>query len=140
MELSADFQGITGYTVNLLDCPLYRPLVDNGNISATLLRNEIPWTRERAAEATMPRLTTVANANNYRNNSFWYRDGSFIKLRNLTLAYTLPKSMIRFADMKIYLTGTNLFSLDNLKIVDPEQLGISYPSVRTYWVGVKFNF
>lgn len=140
VELSADFQGLTGNTVNLLDCPLYRPLVNNGNISATFLRNEIPWTRERAEEATMPRLTTVANANNYRNNSFWYRDGSFLKLRNLTLSYTLPKSLIRFADMKIYLTGTNLFSLDNLKIVDPEQLGISYPSVRTYWAGIKFNF
>jgi hypothetical protein len=88
----------------------------------------------------MPRLTTLSNANNYRNNSYWYRDGSFIKLRNLTVAYTLPKRILRFADMKIYLQGTNLFSLDNLKTVDPEQLGAAYPSVRSYWAGVKFNF
>lgn len=140
IELSADFQGMTGRTVNLLNCPLYKPLIGNGNISQTLLDHEIPWSAERASEATMPRLTTLSNANNYRNNSYWYRDGSFIKLRNLTVAYTLPKRILRFADMKIYLQGTNLFSLDNLKIVDPEQLGASYPSVRSYWAGVKFNF
>ncbi len=140
IELAAEFQGMTGVTVNLLNSPLYKPLVENGNISQTLLDREVPWTPERAAEATMPRLTTLSNDNNYRNNSLWYRDGSFIKLRNLTLAYTLPKSLLRFADMKIYLQGTNLFSLDNLKTVDPEQLGATYPSLRSYWVGVKFNF
>ena len=140
VELSAAFQGMTGVTVNLLNSPLYQPLVENGNISQTLLDNEVPWTAERAAEATLPRLTTLSNANNYRNNSLWYRDGSFIKLRNLTIAYSLPKSLLRFADMKIYLQGTNLFSLDNLKTVDPEQLGATYPSLRSYWVGVKFNF
>ena len=139
-EMSADFQGMTGFTVNLLNCPLYKPLVDNGNISQTLLDHEIPWTAERASEATMPRLTTQPNANNYRNNSFWFRDGSFLKLRNLTLAYTLPKRVLRIAEMKIYVQGTNLFCLDRLKVVDPEQLGASYPVVRSYWAGVKFNF
>ena len=38
------------------------------------------------------------------------------------------------------LLDKNLFSLDNLKTVDPEQLGAAYPSVRSYWAGVKFNF
>ena len=139
-EVQADFQGMTGITVNLLDSPLYQPLADNGNISLTFLDNEIPWTYENRARATMPRLTTVANANNYRASSLWYRDGSFIKLRNLTVSYTFPKSMIRFADMKIFLQGSNVFSLDNIGFADPEQLQVAYPSVRTWWAGVKFNF
>ncbi len=139
-EISADFQGMTGITVDLLNSPLYQPLVNNGNISKTFLDNEVPWTPETAGQATMPRLTTLANANNYHANSLWYRDGSFIKLRNLYLAYTLPKKMTRFADMKIYLQGCNLFSLDNIGFSDPEQLGASYPSVRSYWMGIKFNF
>ena len=124
----------------MLNSPLYQPLVNNGNISKTFLDNEVPWTPETAGQATMPRLTTLANANNYHANSLWYRDGSFIKLRNLYLAYTLPKKMTRFADMKIYLQGCNLFSLDNIGFSDPEQLGASYPSVRSYWMGIKFNF
>lgn len=138
--ISADFQGLTGKTVNLLNSPLYTPLVSNGNISNTFLDNEIPWTPENAGRATMPRLTTLPNANNYSNNSLWYRDGSFIKLRNLQVSYLFPKSKNRFADLRIYLQGTDLFSLDNLGTMDPEQLGASYPSVRSYWMGLQFNF
>lgn len=139
-EISADFQGLTGRTTSLLNSPLYHPLEDNGTISHTYLDNEIPWTPENAEKATMPRLTTLANANNYRHSSLWYRDASFIKLRNLYLSYTFPRKMIRFADMKLYLQGTNLFSLDNIGFADPEQMGAVYPAIRTYWMGVKFNF
>lgn len=139
-ELSADFQGMTGVTTSLLQSALYDPLVSNGNISETFLDRETTWSPENANSATMPRLTTQSNANNYRNNSLWYRDGSFLKLRNLYLAYTFPKTMTRFADLKVYLQGTNLFSLDNLGFADPEQLEANYPSTRSYWLGVKFDF
>lgn len=139
-EISADFQGMTGVTTSLLNSPLYSPLMDNGNISNTFLDKETTWTPESASYATMPRLTTQSNANNYRANSLWYRDGSFLKLRNLYLAYTLPKSLLRFANLKVYLQGTNLFSLDNLGFADPEQLYAAYPSTRSYWLGVKFDF
>ena len=140
LELSADFQGVAGVTVNLLNSPLYKPLMNNGNISDTFLRNEVFWSPENKSVATMPRLTTLANENNYRNSSLWYRDGSFLKLRNLTVAYTFPKSVMRFADMKVFVTGTNLFSIDNIGFADPEQLAAAYPSVRSWWAGIKFNF
>lgn len=139
-ELLADFQGICGVTVNLLDSPLYKPLIDNGNISETLLRNEVIWSGEKGRKPTMPRLTTQSNANNYQNSSLWYRDGSFLKLRNLVFSYTFPKSMIKFADMKIFLQGNNLFSLDNIGFADPEQLEAAYPSVRSFMAGIRFNF
>lgn len=139
-ELSADFQGLAGYTVNLLDSPLYKPLVNNGNLSKTFLNEGVSWTPENAAHATMPRLTTQANANNYRANSLWFKDGSFIKLRNLQIAYNLSRRSTRFADIKIYLQGTNLFSLDPIGFADPEQLNAAYPSTRSFWAGLKFNF
>ena len=140
LELSADFQGMTGVTVSLLNSPLYSPLVSNGNISNTFLNEEINWTPENKTNATMPRLTTQENLNNYRASSLWYRDGSFLKLRNLLVAYTFPKSQTRFADLKVFVQGTNLFSLDNIHFADPEQLGIAYPSTRSYWAGIKLNF
>jgi len=139
-EVLADFQGMCGVTVNLLDSPIYKPLVGNGNITQTFLENEIAWSPENTGKATMPRLTTLANANNYQASSLWYRDGSFLKLRNLVISYTFPKSMLRFADMKLFLQGNNLFSLDNIRFADPEQLEQSYPSVRTFLAGLKFNF
>ena len=122
LELSADFQGMTG------------------DIAKTFLNEEISWTPENKTNATMPRLTTQENLNNYRASSLWYRDGSFLKLRNLLVAYTFPKSQTRFADLKVFVQGTNLFSLDNIHFADPEQLGIAYPSTRSYWAGIKLNF
>ena len=140
VELSADFQGLTGYTVSLLNSPLYKPLVSNGNISETFLNEEVCWSQETKDIATMPRLTTLANANNYRASSLWYRDGSYIKLRNLLLSYTFSKEQIRFADLKVFVQATNLFSLDNIGFADPEQLSVAYPSTRSFWAGVKLNF
>ena len=139
-KVYADFQGVTGYTISLLDSPLYQPLVSNGTISKTFLDREITWAPGREEYATMPRLTTQENNNNYRSNSLGYRDGSFIKLRNLGISYTIPRSFMKFTDATVSLTGTNLFSLDNIGFADPEQLGAYYPSTRTYWVGLKFNF
>ena len=139
-KVYADFQGVTGVTIDLLDSPLYQPLVSNGTISKTFLDREITWAPGREAYATMPRLTTQENPNNYQANSLWYRDGSFIKLRNLGVSYTIPKKVMRVCDATVTLTGTNLFSLDNIGFADPEQLGAYYPSTRVFWAGIKFNF
>ena len=139
-KVFADFQGVTGVTVNLLESPLYQPLANNGNISDTFLLREVPWTPGNAATATMPRLTTLDGDNNYRNNSLWYRDGSFIKLRNVGISYTVPRSLLKICDAEVALNGTNLFSLDNIGFADPEQLGATYPSTRVIWGSVKFNF
>lgn len=140
ISVSADFQGIGNCTVNLLNSPLYQPLQDNSTISNTFLERETTWSPAHQTDATMPRLTTEANNNNYRNSSLWYRNGAFLKLRNLQVAYDIPKSALKFADLTVYLRGTNLFSADKIKFADPEQLFVSYPSVRSYWMGVKFNF
>ena len=139
-EIYANFQGLTGKTVNLLNSQLYKPFVGNSTISTTFLNEETYWTPDNKNNATMPRLTTLDNLNNYRNSSLWYRDGSFLKLRNLMIAYTFPKAQTRFADIKLFVQGDNLFSLDNLHFTDPEQLATSYPSVRTFWAGLKLNF
>lgn len=140
VELQADFQGLTGMTVSLLDSPLYKPLINNGNISNTFLERETLWSMETKSYATMPRLTTMENLNNYRSSSLWYRDGSFLKLRNLLVSYTLPETFAQFVDTKLFVQGTNLFSLDNIHFTDPEQLGIAYPATRSFWAGIKLNF
>ena len=140
LKVFADFQGVTGVTIDLLDSPLYQPLVSNTTISQTFLNREVTWAPGREMYATMPRLTTQENPNNYQANSLWYRDGSFIKLRNAGISYTIPRSATKLCDVTLSLTGTNLFSTDNIRFADPEQLGAYYPSLRTFWGGVKFTF
>ena len=140
LKVFADFQGITGVTVDLLDSPLYQPLVGNGTISNTFLSRETPWTPETADSATMPRLTTQSGENNYRSGSHWYRDGSFLKLRNVGISYNVPRSLLKICDATVSLNGTNLFSVDNIQFADPEQLSANYPTTRVIWAGIKFNF
>ena len=140
IKVYADFQGATGLTVSLLDSPLYTPLSGNSTISVTYLERETPWTADNAANATMPRLTTLDGDNNYRSSNQWYRDGSFLKLRNVGISYNIPRSVLKICDATVSLTGTNLFSIDNIKFADPEQLGAYYPTTRVIWTGVKFNF
>ena len=139
-KVYADFQGVTGVTISLLGSPLYSPLRSSTTISQTFLDREVTWAPGREAYATMPRLTTQESSNNYRDNSLWYRDGSFIKLRNVGISYTIPKKALKLCDATVSLTGTNLFSLDNIRFADPEQLDAYYPSTRVVWAGVKFNF
>ena len=141
VKFYADFQGVSGVTVSLLDSPLYQPLgSSNSTISMTYLNREIPWTPETAATATMPRLTTQSGENNYRTSSQWLRDGSFLKLRNIGVSYDIPKSMMKICDATVSLSATNLFCLDNIRFADPEQLGANYPTTRVVWAGIKFNF
>ena len=136
----ADFQGAAGVTVSLLDSPLYTPLTGNSTISMTYLNREIPWTAENASTATMPRLTTLDGDNNYRSGSQWYRDGSFLKLRNIGVSYAIPRSLMKICDATVTLSATNLFSIDSIGFADPEQLAANYPATRVFWAGVKFNF
>lgn len=136
----ADFQGQAGVTVSLLDSPLYKPIANNRTISLTYLGREIPWTPQNAEKATMPRLTTQSGENNFRSGSQWYRDGSFLKLRNIGVSYVIPKSLLKICDATVSLSATNLFSIDTIQFADPEQLSANYPSTRVIWAGVKFNF
>ncbi|MDB5247300.1 MAG: TonB-dependent receptor plug [Segetibacter sp.] len=82
-----------------------------------------------------------------RRSDFWMTNISYVRLRNLELGYSLPKSLIqRFgvSNLRVYVHGTNLFSIDNMKEFgfDPEinaNNGIVYPQQRIYTFGFNVN-
>lgn len=87
-----------------------------------------------------------ANQNNMKASTWWQKDMSFLRLKQLTIAYQLPKKLINQSFLKsarIYLMGTNLLTFSKFKMWDPElntNNGTSYPNVRTYSVGVNVSF
>ncbi len=98
------------------------------------------WTPEKGNAATYPRLTTEVDNINFRGSSFWKRNGSFIKLRNAELGYTWKNLIGEGRDLRIFVNGTNLFSLDYMKgMTDPEIFG-GYPTIRTVSLGAKLTF
>jgi len=86
-------------------------------------------------------------------SSYYVEDGSFIRLKNVNLAYNVPTGLIGkigFSDVKIYLNGSNLYTFTNYSGFDPEitfnnQLlpgfdRYSYPKARTITIGIQASF
>ncbi|MRJ10809.1 TonB-dependent receptor [Ornithobacterium rhinotracheale] len=86
--------------------------------------------------AGYPRLTQLDHANNTIASTFWLRDGSFLKLKNLELGYT-------YKNMRIYGQGVNLATFSKFKLWDPEQgggNGLKYPLQRVFNIGLQIKF
>ncbi|TLX71673.1 TonB-dependent receptor [Labilibacter sediminis] len=91
----------------------------------------------------------------FRNSDRWVEDGTYLRIKNITLGYTLPESFtqkLRIGSARIYATGTNLFTFTNYTGFDPEAnnsngsdtfAGVdlaSYPSQKTYTIGLDIKF
>ena len=83
-------------------------------------------TAEQNAAAKWPRAfikQTYGDAWNGVASTWWLRDASFVRLKSIELGYTLPKmwtKSIGIENARIYVNGNNLFTIDGMKICDPE--------------------
>ncbi|MGQ1788090.1 SusC/RagA family TonB-linked outer membrane protein [Saccharicrinis sp. GN24d3] len=98
---------------------------------------------------------TVGNSTMYKSNSFYIQDGSFLRLANLQVGYTLPENLIKgISNCRFYVTGTNLFLAKDKDYwgYDPDVSGygdnstkrgfdnMQYPLNRSYIVGLDITF
>lgn len=99
----------------------------------------------RDSYAQWPRLSPEIVNNNIQPSTWWLRDGSYLRLKSLEIGYTLPYkwcSKIKMQDLRIYLSGMNLFNLSHFKIWDTEMgnNGLAYPIQRVFNIGINLNF
>lgn len=77
-------------------------------------------------------------------STWWLRNCSFLRLKSLEVGYTLPKkfvSKIKVDNLRVYVNGTNLFTLDSFKVADPEVGSLTaYPLQRMINFGVNLTF
>ncbi len=134
-------QGTGRYSAVLNTKSMYWGLVDNTTISQYAYENR--WTADNK-DAKYPRLSSQSNANNYQTNTIWLEDRSFLKLRTLEVYYNLPRKLLdasRFiSEAKLYLRGTDLFSIDHLAVSDPESYGATDPLTRSIAAGLAVTF
>ena len=106
------------------------------------------WNRwsEENPNGNFPRLSLTSQTNN-QLSTFWLQDASYLRMKNLTLAYTLPSDLISRIGLsfaQVYLAGENLFTISGLdKGLDPEadnSRGWSYSNVRKISCGLKLTF
>lgn len=77
------------------------------------------------------------------NTDFYIEDADFIRLKNVTLGYTFPKTWFKgiFKQARVYFDAQNLFVISNYSGSDPETDSFAaYPNQRTYSIGVDVTF
>jgi len=108
--------GVHGNQVlNLLYAVAAVPVAESRTI--TLKEGADVWTSTNQ-DASFPALSST-NINNM-NSSRWLQDGSFVKVRNVSLSYNLPRRVLKFADLKLSISGQNLLTITKYKGYDPE--------------------
>jgi hypothetical protein len=95
--------------------------------------------------AVWPRLSTTSITNNNRTNTWFMREGSFLRLKQVECGYTLPRKLTKKAgieSLRLYVSGSNLLCWSNFKLWDPEMAGdgLGYPVQRVFNLGVNLNF
>lgn len=134
------FQGAANQTIYLSTPSIFMPLVANRNITEFSAN---AWTPETADTATLPRLTNLNNANNYRGNDIWLKSGNYLKLRQCEVYYNVTDQFakkLKLSRLKLYARGMNLFSIDDINVIDPENTAITYPTLSSYHLGLNIEF
>lgn len=138
------FQGVAG--ADVFDAT-WRSDVASGNYPSWMLNR---WTGEGTSNK-YPRLAT-GNATNWLVSDLYVCDGYYLRLKNITLGYTLPKTLTRkltIERLRVYVQAENLVTWTKYWGFDPEissgatSLGVDrgiYPQARTYTVGVNVSF
>lgn len=97
-------------------------------------------------DVDFPRMREGTHPHNTVASTFWLRDASFLRLKNVEISYNFPfiKKMTGVQAARIYLMGNNLAVWDKIKMWDPEMgnknAGSSYPLSRTFTLGLDVTF
>jgi TonB-linked SusC/RagA family outer membrane protein len=121
-----------------------------GQKSTDLLNNS--WT-ESNTNAKVPKATNISNfSTNTQSCSYYIEDGSYLRMKNLQLGYTIPESVlskVSIKSLRVYVQAVNLFTVTKYSGLDPEIGGYdtahgvdagNYPVVKQILFGLNVNF
>jgi TonB-dependent starch-binding outer membrane protein SusC len=142
----------TAFTYVSYGNDIYRAYERNSNFSNKFRSILARWTGPNSTnDAANPRYTFTDPNNNARVSDRYVEDGSFIKIKNIQLGYTLPTSIAKgvFSKVRFYGAVKNAFTFTKYSGFDPEisggilgsgvDLG-TYPQARTFMVGLDLKF
>ncbi|KAB5345416.1 TonB-dependent receptor [Bacteroides salyersiae] len=145
VELSAIFAySVGGYIMNR-DITM---ILHNGSSAGRAWSKEIlnRWTPENRYTDVPALATTTNNWTSYSTR--FLQNNSYMRLKNLTLSYTLPKQLVSKASLsnvQVFVQSDNLFTIHRNQGLDPEQ-GITgltyyrYPAMRSFTGGINVTF
>ncbi|MFT4093926.1 MAG: SusC/RagA family TonB-linked outer membrane protein [Niabella sp.] len=101
------------------------------------------WTPENP-DALYPRLSLSTNANNTASSSFWVKNGNYLRLKNIEMGYSIPKSILKRAhlsELRLFINAVNILTFSKLKDynVDPEAPLSLFPIQKTLNMGISLK-
>lgn len=144
-DFSAFFQGAAMTSYNTYNFQTMPFLNNNSNADYEYFNNR--WTPNNQ-DAKYPRAYPAPTNNENQTSSFWVKNASYVRLKNVQLGYSLPKSVIqkiKFKNVRVYIAGQNLLTISGLKFIDPETSytttdGTAYPSMKSVSIGANVTF
>lgn len=142
-DASVFFQGLANESF-WIDSSDMSPFVGSTQLMKAI--DESHWSENnRNIYAFWPRYSSYTNKNNTPVSTWWMRDGSFIRLKQMEFGFTFPvnlTSRLHIENLRLYLTGTNLLTWSNFNLWDPEMgsSGLNYPLQRTFNIGINITF
>lgn len=94
-------------------------------------------------DAAYPRLLNTTDTRNTRASDFWLQNKAYLRLKNIQLGYTIPKSVTRLIKVdafRVYGSLENYLTFTKYKGFDPEVNGTQYPTLKQALVGVNITF
>ncbi|GAA4318306.1 TonB-dependent receptor [Compostibacter hankyongensis] len=159
-DISAFFQGLANESF-WIDAKATSPFasyryqseIDNNQLVGVTLQNQLlkayadsHWSEDnRNVYALWPRLSPTINENDAQTSTWFMRDGSFLRLKQVEIGYTLPRSLqkkIRTSTCRIYVNASNplIFSKFNLWDVEMGGNGLGYPIQKVFNIGLNLTF
>lgn len=140
-DLSALFQGSGMSSFNVYGFMTVAHFNNNSNSSYEYYNNR--WTPENQ-NSKYPRAYSAPTNNNGQTSDFWFVNSSYLRLKTISLGYTIPaniSSKVKMKNLRIYVTGQNVVTFGKLKFTDPETTGEQgYPIQKTFLVGFNTTF
>lgn len=160
-DVNVFFQGLgdVSFFINPVTTGPFINSIQDGNINALAEGNGLlsengliqayadsHWSEEnRDIYALWPRLSTSVIENNVQRSTWWLCDGSFLRLKQVEVGYSIhsgAKNKLGMTNLRVYATGTNLFTWSKFDLWDPELAGngLNYPLQRVVNLGVHIGF
>ncbi|MDD2498209.1 MAG: TonB-dependent receptor [Desulfitobacteriaceae bacterium] len=151
-DMSLFFQGSARQSF-WIDVQKTSPFANSGTVRGYTLKNQLLkayaddyWSEENQdIYALWPRLSTGVSDNNSQRSTWFMRNGSFLRLKNTEIGYTLPENLakrISLEKARIYISGINLLTFSAFKLWDVEMAGngLDYPVQKVYNIGLQLSF
>jgi len=143
LDFSLLFQGATRQSF-WINPSSTAPFVDDTQILQAYADSY--WSEENQdVYALWPRLSPTLNSNNVTTSTWFMRDATFLRLKQLELGYTVPKRLTeraKMSNLRFYFSGTNLLVFSRFKMWDVEMAGngLGYPNQKVFNLGLNFSF